>query len=195
MRARVEPCHASAHHADVELIAFEIHAIDIGDFKYAALRRFEARSNFDDLTIVKIKSGDRVTGFWLVRLLFNAERLWRLSMRIELDDTIALGIVDGVSKNAGSLGLERSCAQFFDEVVSVENIVAEHQRTTAGADEILADQKCLGNPFGLRLRRVLEMDAVPGAIAEQVLKAGQILGRGDEQNFADAGQDQCGERS
>src|SRR6266436_3111488 len=140
MRARVEPGRASAHHADVELIVLEIHAVNVGDFKFAALRRIETGRNLDDLTIVKIKSGDRVTGFWLLRLLFNAERLWRLSMRIELDDAVALGVIDRVRKNAGSIGLERGCAQFLDEVVSVENIVAEHQRATAGANELLADQ-------------------------------------------------------
>src|ERR1700687_1219244 len=126
MRARVEPCCASAHHADVELIALEIHAVDVGDFEFTALRRFEARGNFDDLIIIKIKSGDSVARFWVLRFLFNTERLWRLSMRIELDDAVALGVVNGVSKNAGSLGLERSCVQFLDEVVSVENVVAEY---------------------------------------------------------------------
>ena len=78
--------------------------------------------------------------------------------------------------------------------MSVKNVVAEHKRATAGADKLLADQKCLGNAFGLRLRRVLEMDAVAGAIAEQVLESGQIVGRGDEQNVANAGQHQRGER-
>src|SRR6266478_3460178 len=177
MRARVEPGRASAHHADVELIALEIHAVNVGDFKFSSLRRLETRGNFDDLTIVKIKSGDRVTGFRLLRLLFNAERLWRLSMRIELDDAVALGVIDGVRKNAGAFGLERGGAQFLDEVVSVENVVAEHEGATAGADKFLADQKCLGDAFGLWLQRVLETDAVAGAIAEQVLKAGQILRR------------------
>src|SRR6266404_9387511 len=194
MRARVEPGHASAHHADIELIALEIQAVDVRDFEFAALRGFETRGNFDDLIIVKIKSGDSVAGFWLLWFLFNAKRLWRLSMRIEFDDAVALGIVNRISKNAGSFGLERSCAQFLDQVVSVENVIAEHERATAGPDEIFTDQKCLGNTFGLRLRCVVEMDAVPGAIAEQVLEAGQILGRGDEKNFSDAGQHQRGER-
>src|SRR5437899_1426159 len=103
MRARVEPGHASAHHADVELIALEIHAVDVRDFEFAALRGFEARGNFDDLTIVKIKSGDRVAGFRLLRLLFNAERL---ASGIELNDAVALGVVNRISKNAGSFGLE-----------------------------------------------------------------------------------------
>src|ERR1700730_15017824 len=101
MRARVEPCHASAHHADVKLIALEVHAVNVGDFEFAALRGFEARGNFDDLMVVKIESGDSVTGFRLLRFLFNTKRLWRLSMRIELDDAVAFGIVNGISKNAG----------------------------------------------------------------------------------------------
>src|ERR1700686_1333911 len=106
MGAGIEPRHALAHHADVKLIALEIHAVNVGDFEFAALRGFEARGNFDDLTIVKIKSGDGVARFWLLRLLFNAERLRRLSMRIELDDAVALGVVNGVSKNACSFGLK-----------------------------------------------------------------------------------------
>jgi hypothetical protein len=45
------------------LIALEISAVDVGDFKFAAFRRLEARGNFNDLTIVKIKSGDGVADF------------------------------------------------------------------------------------------------------------------------------------
>src|SRR5260370_10043920 len=164
MRARVEPGRASAHHADVELIVLEIHAVDVGDFKFAALRRLETGGNFGDLTIVKIKSGDRVTGFRLLRFLFNAERL---PVRIELDDAITLGVIDGVRKNAGALGLERGGAQFLDEVVSVENVVAEHKRATARGDKFLADQKYLGDAFGLLLQRILETESVAGAIAEK----------------------------
>src|SRR5216684_9128091 len=99
MRARVEPGRASAHHADVELIALEIHAVDVGDFKFAALRRLETRGNLDDLPIVKIKAGDRVTGFRLLRFLLNAERL---AVWVELDNAVALGVIDGVRKNAGA---------------------------------------------------------------------------------------------
>src|SRR5258708_30102599 len=105
MRARVEPGHASANHADIELIALEIQAVDVRDFEFAALRGFETRGNFDDLTIVKIKSGDSVAGFWLLRFLFDAERL---ASGIELDDAVAFGIMNGVGKNASSFGLERS---------------------------------------------------------------------------------------
>src|ERR1700686_5605001 len=119
MGAGIEPRHASAHHADVELIALEIHAVNVGDFEFAAFRGFEARGNLDDLTIVKIKSGNCIAGFRLLRLLFNAERLWRLSMGIELNDAVAPGIMNRISKNAGSFGLEGSCAQFLDEAVSV----------------------------------------------------------------------------
>ncbi len=99
MRAGVEPGRASSHYANVELLPLQICAVDVGDFKFAAGRRLEARGNFDDLPIVKIKSGDRVTGFRVFRFLLNAECL---PLWIELDDAVALGIIDGVRKNAGS---------------------------------------------------------------------------------------------
>src|SRR5260370_9242178 len=139
MRARVKPGRAWAHQADVELIELEIPAVHVGDFKLAALRRLETRGNFDDLPIVKIESGDRVTGFRLLRFLFNAERF---PLRIELDDAVTLGVIDGISKNAGAFGLERGGAQFLDEVVSVENVVAEHERAPPGPDNARADHKC-----------------------------------------------------
>src|SRR5208282_2283370 len=108
--ARVEPGCASSHHADVQLIAFEIHAVNVSDFEFAAFRRLETGGDFDDLAVVKVKSGNSVTRFRLRRLLFNAERLWRLSLRIELDDTVALGVMNGVCKNAGAFCLERGGA-------------------------------------------------------------------------------------
>src|SRR5260370_7932804 len=148
MRGGVKPGRASGHHADVELTALEIHAVNVGDFKFAAFRRLETRGNFDDLTIVKIKSGNGVTGFRLLRFLFNAERL---PVRIELDDAITLGVIDGVRKNAAALGLERGGAQFLDEVVSVENVVAEHKPATAQADNFLPNHKVLADASGLCL--------------------------------------------
>ena len=128
--------------------------------------RLEARGDLGDLPIVKIKSSDRVAGFRPPRFLFDAERLWRFSLRIELDNSVAFGVVDGVCENAGAFFLQRSLAQFLDQVMSVKNIVPEHQRAAAGADKLLADQERLGNTFGLWLNRVLEMDSVAGAIAE-----------------------------
>ena len=188
VRSGIEPGRTPAHHADIELFALQIRAVDIGDFKFAALRRLEPRGNFDHLPIVKIKSRNRVARFRTLRFFFNAERL---ALRIELNHAVPLRVIHGISENAGALGLESRVAQFSDEIVTVENVVAEHQCAPAGAYKFLADQKRLRDTLRLRLRCVLKVDTEPRAIAEQVLKARQILGRRDEQNFPDAGQHQC----
>src|SRR5271154_2170598 len=104
MRARVKPGHASAHYANVQLLALEISAVDVGDLQFAAFRRLKLRGDFDYLLIVKIESGDRVTRLRVLRFLFNAERL---AVRIELDYAVTLRVIDGVSKDSGSFWLER----------------------------------------------------------------------------------------
>src|ERR1700733_14079367 len=172
MRARVQPGRAAAHHADIQLLAFEIRAINVGDFEFAALRRLEACGNFDDLPIVEIKPGDSVARFWLLGFFFNAESF---ASWIELDDAVALGVVDRIGENSRPPALPRRRAQFLDQVVTVKNIIAEHERTTAGADKFLADQKRLGNSLGLLLESVLEINTEARAVAKQVLKARYIF--------------------
>jgi len=54
----------------------------------------------------------------------------------------------GISENAGALGLESRVAQFSDEIVTVENVVAEHQCAPAGAYKFLADQNACAIPSG-----------------------------------------------
>src|SRR5260370_33353357 len=101
MRGGVKPGRASAHHADVELTALEIHAVNVGDFKFAAVRRLETRGNFDDLTIVKIKSGNGVTGFRVLRVLFNAQRP---PVRLEVDHTGTRGVMHVLTQKASASG-------------------------------------------------------------------------------------------
>ena len=76
----------------------------------------------------------------------------------------------------------------------IEDVVAEHKRATSSAYEILADQKRLRNALRLGLLCILEMDAIARAIAEQLLKARQVVGRGDEQNIANPRQHKRRER-
>ena len=118
--------------------------------------------------IVKIESGNRVARLRLLRLFFKTERL---ALRIELDHAVALGIVDRVGKDARPARCCAASLQTLDEIVSVENVVAETPaRSRTGADEFVANQKCLRDAFGLRLHRVLKMDAEADAITEQVAR-------------------------
>ena len=41
VRPGVEPCHAAAHHFNLQLASFKIEAIQVGDFQFAAFRRLQ----------------------------------------------------------------------------------------------------------------------------------------------------------
>jgi len=74
--------------------------------------------------------------------------------------------------------------------MAVENIVAEDEAGAVAGEELLTEEKGLGQAVGFGLDLVAEADAELRAVAEQLLEARQILGGGDEQNLAQAGQHQ-----
>ena len=65
MRPGVKPGEAAPEHLDMQIAAFEIDAIDVGDFELAARRRFQRCRDVEYVVIVEIETGDRDIGFWL----------------------------------------------------------------------------------------------------------------------------------
>ncbi len=61
-------------------------------------------------------------------------------------------------------------------------------------DKVSADEEGLGKAVGAGLHGVTKLDSPLASVAEQVGKAGGVLGRGDEQNLAQAGQHEGAER-
>ncbi|MOA12634.1 hypothetical protein D3C78_1326460 [compost metagenome] len=57
-------------------------------------------------------------------------------------------------------------AQHGAETITVEDVVAEDQTNTAIADELLADQKGLGQAIGRGLLGIAQLDAEIRAIAQ-----------------------------
>src|SRR5439155_18286765 len=128
VRSGIEPCHAASHYLDVELAAFEIRLVDVGDLKLAARRWLERRCDVDYPLIIEIEPGDRVARSWMRGLLFDADDS---PIAIEFGDTVALWIRDRIGEHRRALGsLVRSCEHRL-EIVAIENIVAEHQRRNA----------------------------------------------------------------
>ena len=78
--------------------------------------------------------------------------------------------------------------------MAVEDIVAKDQRTRPSPDKVRADMEGLCKAFGLGLLRVGQVHAEICTIAEHPLELERILGRGDDQDIADAGQHQGAER-
>ena len=154
-------------------------------------RRLEARGDIDDAVVVEIEPGHRPVGFGR-RGLFHDVR--RLAEVVEFDNAVALGIVDQISEHGAALLLRRGAMQHRREPGAVEDVVAEDQRAGVGADEIAADDEGLGETLRLRLDGIGEAHADAAAVAEEADKAVLVLGRGDHQHLANAGEHQHRQR-
>ncbi|MNT90622.1 hypothetical protein D3C72_2315570 [compost metagenome] len=93
-----------------------------------------------------------------------------------------------VGKHAGALLTLHCAAQELRKIVAIEDVVAQHQCAQVVADERLSDQERLRQAIGRRLHRILEVQPPALSGAQQLLKPGNILWRGNNQDFPDASQ-------
>ena len=112
---------------------------------------------------------------------------------VELDDAVALGVTDVVPEDGGPVRPARRPLQESREALPEEDVVPEDERDALGADELPTDDEGLGEPLRLRLHGVLEVDAPLGAVAEQFLEAGEVLGGGDNEYLPDPREHQRGQ--
>src|SRR5699024_6106734 len=120
-----------------------------------------------------------------------------LAVGVELDDAEPLGVLDVVAKDGAAaivLGVVDRVLQNAGEAVAIEDIVAQNHRAAVAADELLAQDERLGQAVGGRLDFILQVDAVLAAVPQQVLEAGGVLRRRDDEDILDAGQHQGGQR-
>jgi hypothetical protein len=87
----------------------------------------------------------------------------------ELDDAVALGVVDPAREHRCATGLLRRAPQQRPQVVAIEDVVAEDQRRRLAGQKLAADQERLGDPAGAVLDRVGQFDPPFPAVAEQPL--------------------------
>src|SRR5258708_5236569 len=92
-----------------------------------------------------------------------------------------------------STGSSFSCrSDELRQIMSIKNVVAEHQRATVITDEFLADDERLRNSIWRGLKRVAQVNAPLAAIAEKLLEARNILRSGNDQNVPAPGKQQRG---
>src|ERR1700690_2977040 len=151
----------------------------------------EARGDLEYVIVVEIQPGDGVVRAWLRGLLLDTARAAGL---VELDHAVALRVAQAVREYGSPLGLLVGPAQLLRQPMTVEQVVAEHERGRIRTHERAPDRKGLGEPTRRRLLGVLQRQAPLAAIAEQTLERGQV-GRGrDQQVVADPGEHQRSER-
>ena len=106
----------------------------------------------------------------------------RTPLSIELNHAIALGVVHVIGKYGGAIVALRCAPELTGEARSVKNVVTQHQAHRALANELLAQQKSLGQAVGLRLNGVLDTDTPLAAVPQKVGISELVTGRSDDQN-------------
>src|SRR5262245_12198632 len=99
MRSGIQPCEAACETFDPQLLLRQIQAVDVGDFQFAARRRYETRGHINNLIVVEVQTGDRESRFWPPGLFF--ERSGR-SVARQLYDAVPPRVFDGISKDRGT---------------------------------------------------------------------------------------------
>lgn len=121
VRAGIEPGVAAAHGLDMELVAREVGLVDVGDLELTAGRRLYRLGDRDDVLVVEIEARHGKVGLWLDWLLLEAHGL---TLLVELDDAVALGVADIVGKDRRAIRLRSRALHHHGEVGAIEDIVA-----------------------------------------------------------------------
>jgi hypothetical protein len=119
---RIEPGEAAAEPLHMELARLHVVAVDIGDLELAAGRGLDRRGDIDHVRPVEIEPGRRPVRLRQPSVFLDRDRALLL---VELDDAVALGIVDPIGEDGGAGRELAGLLQDLAEPMAEEEIVAE----------------------------------------------------------------------
>ena len=192
--AGVEPRVAAAEGHDGEQPVLQVHAVEVGDLELAAGGGDDLPGAGAHVARVEVQAGDGVARLRALGLLLDGDGV---EGGVELHDAEALGVVDVVAEHGGEaagLRVLHGAAEVPAQAVAVEDVVAEDERAGLPSDELLADDEGLGEAVGAGLDGVGQVHAVVRPVAEQPLEVGQVRRGRDDQDVADAGHHEDGQR-
>ena len=191
--AGVQPRVAAAEGDHGQRPLLQVHLVERGDLQLAACRGLHPMGLGGHVARVEVQAGDGVGALGALGFLLDGDGT---ALAVELHDAEALGVVHVVAEDRGAarLGVLDGARQVAAEAVTVEDVVAEHQRARLAGDELLADGEGLRQAVRARLLGVGEVHAVARAVPEQALEVGQVGRRGDDQDVPDARQHEGAER-
>lgn len=191
--AGIEPRVAASEGDDGQRPLLQVHLVERGDLQLAAGRRLDLVGLGGHVARVEVQAGDGVGALGLGGLLLDGDGP---PPRIELHDAEALGIVHVIAEDRGPprLGVLDGARQVAGQAVSVEDVVAQHERARLTVNELLADGEGLRQAVGARLLGIGEVHAVARAVPEQALEIGEVRRRGDDQDVPDARQHEGAKR-
>ena len=179
MRARIEPREPPAHLLYLKVAALQIRAVHIRDLKFAAYRRPDRLRDFNDIVVVEVQPRHRIVRARRLGLLLQTDSASRL---IKLHDAVALRIAHVVGEHRRTRLACRRTLQKPCKIGAVKDVVAQHERTTVAADEILADEERLRQTVGARLHSIRDMNAPLAAVTEHGGKHRAVLRRRDDED-------------
>src|SRR5690606_906202 len=100
---------------------------------------------------------------------------------------------DAVAEHGGAVQVVEA-AQLGAQAGAVEDVVAQDEGAPVAGDVVGADEEGLGQPAGGGLGGVAQGDAEPGPVAQEAGELVGVVGGGDDEDVADAGQHQGGQR-
>ena len=191
--AGVQPRVAAAQGDDGQRPLLQVHLVERGDLQLAAGRGPYLARLGGHVARVEVQAGDGVGALGLGGLLLDGHGP---PPRVELHDAEALGVVHVVAEDRGPprLGVLDGARQVAGQAVSVEDVVAQHERARLTVNELLADGEGLRQAVGARLLGIGEVHAVARAVPEQALEVGEVRRRGDDQDVPDARQHEGAKR-
>src|SRR5688500_5144508 len=152
---RVQPCITAAHDFNVELAAFQIGAIDIGNFQLSASRRLQVADDIDDLIVVKIEAGNRIIALGVRGLFFQRRNP---IMSIKSYYAVTLGILYVICKYCRPVLPFHGALQLQVQIVAVEYVISQHQRAWTTSDEIFPYGKSMSQPIRAVLHGILQIE-------------------------------------
>ena len=192
--AGVEPRVAAPEGHDGEQPVLQIHAVEVGDLELAAGGGDDLPGPPAHVARVEVQAGDGVGALRVLGLLLDGDGVEGL---VELHDAEALGVVDVVAEHGGEaagLGVLHGAAEVPAQAVSVEDVVAEDERAGLPSRELLADDEGLCEAVGAGLDGVRQVHAVVRPVSQQALEVRKVRGGRDDQDVADAGHHEDGQR-
>ena len=137
----------------MQTACIEVAPIDIGDFQLATMRGPNLTGITHNIVVIEIKTSDGPIRTGYLRLFLDRGRLIG---SVEGNHAIPFRIGHFVNKDRRALPALRRAAEQFGKRVAVKNVVAENQGAAVVADKVAADDECLCQAFGPRLRGVAD---------------------------------------
>src|SRR5690606_2939102 len=130
-----------------------------------ARRRGQSGRLAADVGGVEVQPRDRVAALRLLGLLLDVDGR---AGPIEAHHAVAFRVTDPEAEDGGVAAAGRGALQLLAQSEAVEDVIAQHQRRFAPAQEALADQERLRDALGPRLLRVLESHAPRRPVTEKL---------------------------